>query len=72
MSAEALRRIEGVRIETKTELVRQETLLTKLKSLNPKQMMQVLPRTAQDTMLTSLLDQLNLTEQALVVRSKDL
>jgi capsular exopolysaccharide synthesis family protein len=72
MSAESLRKIEGVRLETETELIRQQTLLKNLRSLTREEAIQVVPRAAQDSMLSSLLEQLNITEQGLVIRSKEL
>jgi len=72
LSAETIHRIEQVRIETKTELVRQETLLNKFKDLKRDELIQVIPTSIPDTLLNSLLEQQNLTEQSLVVRTKEL
>jgi beta-lactamase regulating signal transducer with metallopeptidase domain/uncharacterized protein involved in exopolysaccharide biosynthesis len=72
MSAETLRHIEQMRLETQTELWRQETLLKQLRSLSRPELIQVLPRTSsQDTLLTSLLEQQNITDQGLALRKKE-
>jgi uncharacterized protein involved in exopolysaccharide biosynthesis len=71
VSAETLRRIEGLRIESKAELVRQETLLKALKELSGEDLIQALPTAAQDNLLGSLLEQLTLIEQRLVGLKKD-
>ena len=71
MTAETLRRIEGLRIESKAEIGRQEALLTHLKKLGTNELIQTLPTVAQDTLLSSLLEQLSMTEQELVVKQKD-
>jgi capsular exopolysaccharide synthesis family protein len=71
MSAETVRRIEGLRIEAQAEFVRQETTLRKLKELSPKELVQALPSTTQDTLLSSLLEQLTLAEQKLVSLRKE-
>ena len=72
MSAESLRRIEGLRIESQAEFVRQQTLLEKLKNLPPDKLAEAIPTTGvQDTLLSSLLDQKVLAEQRLVSLSKE-
>jgi succinoglycan biosynthesis transport protein ExoP len=66
-SAETLRRIEGLRIESQAELAREETLLTQLKGLTPDDLAQAIPTTGvQDSLLNSLLEQKTLAEQKLV------
>ena len=70
LSADALRRIEAKRIETLTELVQQETMLNALKQMKPEQLAQALPTTVNDSLLTTLLEQLTMAEQKLVVQSK--
>jgi capsular exopolysaccharide synthesis family protein len=72
MSAETLRRLEGIRIERKAEVVQMETLLNKLKELTKDQLTQVIPTAASDTLLSSLLEQRTTAEQNLVVRKQDL
>ena len=75
MTADTLRRLEGLRIESKAEFVRQATLLDRLKSLGkelgPEGLAQAIPSAAPDPQLSSLLDQLTLAEQRLVVLEKD-
>jgi polysaccharide biosynthesis transport protein len=75
MTADTLRRLEGLRIESKAEYVRQSTLLDRLKSLGkelgPEGLAQAIPSAAPDPQLSSLLDQLTLAEQRLVVLEKD-
>ncbi len=72
LSAETLRRVEALRIESQAELVRQETLLEKLKNTEPDRLAQAIPTTGiQDTLLTSLLEQKTLAEQRLLTLSKD-
>jgi uncharacterized protein involved in exopolysaccharide biosynthesis/beta-lactamase regulating signal transducer with metallopeptidase domain len=63
---EKLRKINDLRIETSAELVRQESLLDRLKELSLEQFTQVIPTTIQDSLLTSMLEQRNTAEQRLV------
>ncbi|PYJ00835.1 MAG: hypothetical protein DME25_19675, partial [Verrucomicrobia bacterium] len=53
------------------ELVKQSTLLDKLKSLKYEELVQVLPTTVSDTLLSSLLEQMAVAGQSLVVRQKE-
>ena len=72
LSAETVRRIESLRIESQAELVREQTLLNQLKSLPLAQLAQALPATGvQDPLLLSLSEQLNLAEQKLVALKKE-
>jgi succinoglycan biosynthesis transport protein ExoP len=71
MSSEALRRLDSMRIETSAEFVRGETLLKQLKALDREKLIQVIPTAVQDPLLSSLLEQQNMTDQGLVVRLKD-
>jgi succinoglycan biosynthesis transport protein ExoP len=71
ISAETLRRIEGLRIESKAQWVGEKTLLEGLQTLSLKQLKDALPTAAPDSLLTSLLEQLSVAEQRLVVISKD-
>jgi len=48
MSAETLRKIESMRIETAADLARQEVMLNKLKSVSPEDLAEVLPTAAPD------------------------
>jgi capsular exopolysaccharide synthesis family protein len=71
ITGDTLRRLESLRIETKAELVRQETMLSNLKSLSPSTLAQALPTAVQDSLLGSVLEQLNLAEQRLIILKKD-
>jgi uncharacterized protein involved in exopolysaccharide biosynthesis len=69
LTAETLRRVEQLRIESQAELVRQRTLLEKLSSLKsqPDTLAQAIPTSGiQDALLGSLLEQRALAEQRLV------
>jgi Mg-chelatase subunit ChlD/capsular polysaccharide biosynthesis protein len=67
MSADTLRRLEALRIESKAELVRQQTLSDRLKLLSKEQgtekLAQALPSAAPDSVLSSLLEQQTMAEQ---------
>jgi succinoglycan biosynthesis transport protein ExoP len=75
MTADTLRRIEGMRIESQAEYVRQQTLLNRLKELKkelgPEGLAQAIPTAAPDPALSSLLEQLVMAEQKLVTLQKE-
>jgi polysaccharide biosynthesis transport protein len=71
MSAEALRKLEGMRIELESTVMQQETLLEKLKSMSREKLIYTLPTASPDTLLNSFLEQKNYAEQALIVKQKD-
>ena len=75
MTAETLRRVEAMRIESRTEWVRQNTLLNHLKDLKKEigaeGLAQAIPTAATDPLLSSLLDRLTLADQGLVVIQKE-
>jgi capsular exopolysaccharide synthesis family protein len=75
MSADTLRKLESLRIESKAEYVRQVTLLDRLKSLAAERglegLAQAIPTAAPDSGLSSLLDQLTMAEQRLVTLEKE-
>jgi uncharacterized protein involved in exopolysaccharide biosynthesis/Zn-dependent protease with chaperone function len=71
LSAETLRKIEVQRIESKTELVKQETMLKELKKLNPDDLIQALPTAVQDNLLGTLIESKSMAEQALVIKKKE-
>ena len=75
MTADTLRKLEGLRIESQAEYVRQVTLLDRLKSLGknlgPNGLAQAITTAAPDTLLSSLLEQLNMAEQRQVTLEKD-
>ncbi len=70
MTADTLRKLESLRIESKAEYVRQSTLLDRLKTLGsdlgPEGLAQAIPTAAPDLGLSSLLEQLTVAEQRLV------
>ena len=75
MTAETLRKIESLRIESQAEYVRQATRLDRLKNLGkelgPEGLAQAITTDAPDTLLTSLLDQLTMAEQRLIALEAD-
>src|SRR5437867_10505512 len=71
MSAETLRRIEGLRIESMFQYSKEDTLLNTLKELSPDELVQTIPRAAPDPLLSSLLEQLTMVEQKLLTIKKD-
>ena len=75
MSADTLRKLESMRIESKAEYDRESTLLDRLKALGrdlgPEGLAQAIPTAAPDPGLSSLLEQLTVAEQRLVVLEKD-
>ncbi len=75
MSADTLRKLESMRIESKAEYDREVTLLESLKALGkergPEGLAQAIPTAAPDTGLSSLLEQLTVAEQRLVALEKE-
>jgi capsular exopolysaccharide synthesis family protein len=71
MSAETLRKLEGMRIELDAQVMQQETLLEKLKGMSREKLVYSLPTATPDSILNSLLEQKNYAEQALIVKQKD-
>jgi polysaccharide biosynthesis transport protein len=75
MTGDTLRKLESMRIESKAEYDRQETLLEKLKEmgkeLGPERLAQAIPSATTDSLLGSLLEQLTVAEQHLVVLEKE-
>lgn len=71
MTAEALRKLEGMRIELESQVMQQETLLEKLKSMSRETLIYTLPTASPDPNLNSLLEQKNFAEQALIIKQKD-
>jgi len=72
LDAETVRKILGTKIEKEAKLISQEEMLRKLKGLSEDELIEVIPRTAQEQILTELISQRNLAEQRLVVLKKDL
>jgi uncharacterized protein involved in exopolysaccharide biosynthesis len=75
MTAETLRKLESMRLESKAEYDRQATLLERLKALGkdlgPDGLAQAIPSATADTLLSSLLEQLTVAEQRLVMLEKE-
>lgn len=72
MSAETLRKIEGLRIEAQSDLARQQTLLERLKALDPDQLREAIPTAGiPDSELNSLTEALNLARQKQIMLVKD-
>jgi uncharacterized protein involved in exopolysaccharide biosynthesis len=75
LTAETLRRLEALRIETKADYVRQMTLLDQLRKLEknstPEVLAQASATAAPDPLLNALLEQQSTAEQRLVVLTKD-
>jgi len=75
MTADTLRKRESVRIDSKAGYTRDHTLLEQLQSLRkefgPEGVAQAIPTAAPDSLLISLLEQLNLIEQKLATLRKD-
>jgi uncharacterized protein involved in exopolysaccharide biosynthesis len=67
LTAETLRRLESLRIESKAELSRHRTLLNALKQLQPDALAQAIPTTGiQDQLLIALMEQMGLAEQRVI------
>ncbi len=72
ISAETLRRIESLRLESQTEYIRSKTLLDRLKTLHPQELAQAIPTAGiQDPTLSQLLEQQTSVEQDLVATGKE-
>ncbi|MDW7979797.1 MAG: polysaccharide biosynthesis tyrosine autokinase [Verrucomicrobiales bacterium] len=71
LEQETLRRIEALRIEAEARYTAREKLLSSLKPLSREELKKVLPTAVPDQLLASLLEQLALAEQKLIVLRKD-
>jgi uncharacterized protein involved in exopolysaccharide biosynthesis/beta-lactamase regulating signal transducer with metallopeptidase domain len=75
MSADTLRKLESLRLESKAAYIREVTLLDRLKALGaergPEGLAQAIPTAAPDAVLNSLLEKLGTLEQQLVALKKD-
>ena len=75
MTAETLRKIESLRMESKAEYDKQAALLERLKALakdlGPEGLAQAIPSATSDTLLSSLLEQLTVVEQQQVMLGKE-
>lgn len=65
VDAEKLRHYQSLAVESESEYVRQEALLRRLKELSLKELRDVIPTAAPDTLLASLLEQLSQGETKL-------
>lgn len=73
LSAETLRHIEGLRIESQADYVKQRSLLDRLEKLDPKELTQTIPTIGvQDNQLNEYLQALALVQQHLVSLQKEL
>ncbi len=72
LTRETLSRLEALRIESKADFARGETLLSKLRNLPPDQLVQAIPTSSlQDPLLNTLIEQKTLADQTLVRLSKE-
>jgi uncharacterized protein involved in exopolysaccharide biosynthesis len=71
LTADSLRHINALRLESQAEFARQNTLLTDLRALTSDQLAQTLPTVAQDTTLGFLLEQKALADQRLLTTEKE-
>jgi len=73
LSAETLRKIEALRLESQAEFVRSKGLVDNLKDKDPDELAQAIPTSGvQDQLLSQLLEQLTLIDQKLVSARKEL
>jgi len=71
VEADTYRKFEALRIEGEMRLMGKEEMLAKLKPLNKEELRKVLPRTIQDSLLTTLLGELSTAEQRFAALEKD-
>ncbi len=71
LTADSLRQLNALRLESEAEFVRQNTLLADLRTLNPEQLVQTLPTAAHDDLLGSFLEQKNFADQRLHAAERD-
>lgn len=71
LTQETLRRLESLRIEAESKYTGLEKLLNSLKPLSKQELRKVLPTASPDALLSSLLEQLAMAEQRLVVLRRD-
>ncbi len=71
LSAETLRKLEGMRIELEATVIQQETLLEKLKGMSRDKLVYALPTAAPDPILNTVLEQKTLCEQALIQKQHE-
>ena len=73
MTADSLRRLEALRIESQTELTKEKTLLERLQAYKtPEELAEAIPTSGiQDSQLTTLCEDLVVADQRLVTLNKD-
>lgn len=73
LSAETIRHIEGLRIESQAEYIKQKTLVDRLEKLDPKDLAATMPTIGvQDNQLAQYLESLALADQKLIALEKEL
>jgi len=72
LTAESLKHINALRIESAAEFVRQEKVFSELTNLSLEKLAQTLPSAVQDHLLANLLEQKNLIDQRLIYMQNDL
>jgi len=71
LSAETLRKVEGLRVDSEIEFTRQKALVDSLRALGPDELAQAIHSAGvQDSLLTTELEQLTMVEQKLVALNK--
>ena len=71
ITAESLRHLKSLQLESEVDFVRQETLLNHLRTLSPEQLAQALPTAAQDNLLVSFLEQKSAIDQRVLSTEQD-
>ena len=71
ITAESLRHLKALELESQVDFVHQETLLNHLKTLSPEQLAQALPTAAQDNLLVSFLEQKSAIDQRVLSIEQD-
>jgi len=72
LTAETLRRVEALRLESQAEYVRSKELLDRLQNLKPDELVQAIPTAGiPDSTLNQLIEQKNLVDQRLVATEKE-
>jgi beta-lactamase regulating signal transducer with metallopeptidase domain len=71
MTAETLRRLEGMRIELEAKVMQDETLLVALKKMSRDKLVYALPTAAPDQMLNVLLNEKTVCEQSLISKRQE-
>jgi Mg-chelatase subunit ChlD/uncharacterized protein involved in exopolysaccharide biosynthesis len=72
MSAESVRKLQGMRIELESQVMQQETQLDALKRMPREELVAALPTAAPDTVLGVLQDQKALADKELITKQREL